>query len=301
MSLYKEFKLKETFVTGADRVWSVTFLDLEKLVIATNQTDLLLLPEKKSLPTPHQKSIRCLATNSNGSLLAVASFDGLISVHLKKGDRWQCLATLEGHENEVKGVAWGDGFLASCGRDRTLWIWSLVPDEMDGSLEFECVAVLQEHSQDIKCVAWSSPSGLLVTGSYDESIVFYKDQGIYQEDPDWSAVEKLIVGSTVWSLKFSQSSLFACLADGRVLKIEEMQIIKEVRISEHPLYTLAVNETYVASAGQDRSIYILDVNELVILQRIFLAHTSDINSLCWKGDDLVSGSDDGSVTIWTVD
>ena len=105
---------------------------------------------------------------------ASASFDTTIIVWKRKSDtEFELVANLEGHENEVKCTAWShDGaLLASCSRDRSVWVWDGNDDalhtfststfitrsfffQVSDDEEYECSSVLTIHSQDVKHVLW---------------------------------------------------------------------------------------------------------------------------------------------------
>ncbi|KEP50233.1 putative cytosolic iron-sulfur protein assembly protein CIAO1 [Rhizoctonia solani 123E] len=182
-----------------------------------------------SIPTGHTRTVRAIAWAPGGKTLAVGSFDSTISVWERSagGDsegeehgtdqpsgEWEMVSQLEGHENECKSVAYSHSgtLLASCSRDKSVWVWEVQPDA-----EFECLSVMMEHSQDVKAITFHPREDILASASYDDTIKLYVD------DPsdDWYSFATLKGHtSTVWSISFSPCGNFlASSSDDKTIRI----------------------------------------------------------------------------------
>ena len=134
-------------------------------------------------------------------------------------DDWRFAVVLQGHDSEIKSVAWSctGSFLATCSRDKSVWIWEEMSSSSNqsqnhhddkniiggggGGDDFETVAVLQDHEADVKCVVWHpSDNTLLASSSYDETIRLYREE---EEENDWICIAVLRGHTgTVWQIDF---------------------------------------------------------------------------------------------------
>ncbi|CCU97992.1 unnamed protein product [Malassezia sympodialis ATCC 42132] len=179
---------------------------------------------REVIPTGHKRTVRYISWSPSGEIFATASFDSTVGIWeripegVRDGDNgdpeWDCSGTLEGHDSECKCIefSYNGNLLASCSRDKSVWVWEVQPDS-----DFECLGVLMEHTQDVKTIAWHPKEELLASASYDDTIKLYLD------DPteDWFCYATLKGhSSTVWSLAFSPCGKYlASASDDKTIRI----------------------------------------------------------------------------------
>lgn len=278
-----------------------------------------------------RRTVRDIQWGADGRSLAVACFDGIATVlELVGGPKPQVevAVTLEGHESEVKGVAYSSsgGLLATCSRDRSVWIWEVGLD-----FDYECIAVLNGHSADVKAVTWHPNIELLVTCGYDAVAKVW-----VEDEDDWFCSETLAAhDATVWDATFDPAGehLATCSADSSVILWRHARphpsligaqssfkvSSRLANVHDGPVYSCDFRHDgkFLATAGGDDCVCIIsrakrqngsigatsncsDEN-LKIVAKTERAHTGDVNCVTWKpGSDetIATCGDDGLVRIW---
>ncbi|KAK8224509.1 WD40-repeat-containing domain protein [Phyllosticta capitalensis] len=233
----------------------------------------------------------------------------------EEDDEWRFSVILDGHESEIKSVAWSAGgqFLATCSRDKSVWIWEEMEDD-----NFETIAVLQEHEGDVKCVAWHPSEDMLASASYDDTI------RLYREDlDDWTAVAVLSGhDATVWGVDWEVVEVSPLTvgedeetAGPAELKAQRAKLLQE-RVAAGPrlvscsddltvrVWRRVPRDTAAAAQGKNDMPSILRNNsieeEWVEEARLPKRHERAIYSVAWSKQTglIASTGSDGKIVIY---
>jgi len=293
------FELVQTLLEAEDsRLWHVAWSRDGKTLATCGSNRVCTLFRQNSssltftkvaqLEDSHSRTIRACEFSpvlENGrELLATASFDATCVIWEKKTsadqvgeERWEAVATLDGHENEVKSISWSfDGlYLATCGRDKTCWVWELsqdddenggddrMPNEDDDgdddggqNEEWRCVSVLTGHDGDVKMVRFHPNRYMFASCSYDNTVRLWD-----YSDAEGDFVSVAVLqghDNTVWGCDFlTPDLLVSCSQDltirtwARRVQTESEEDFNEGEERWDQLFTI--------ESAHTRTIFALDV------------------------------------------
>ncbi|KAK4115650.1 WD40 repeat-like protein, partial [Canariomyces notabilis] len=243
------------------------------------------------------------------------------------GDKeWEFNLVLEGHENEVKGLAFSPSgqFLATCSRDKSVWIWEDVGNpggggegEDDDDGEWETVAVLNEHDGDVKAVAWcpdlpgakarrhNYSSDVLASASYDNTVRIWREDA----DGEWVCVAVLEGHEgTVWGLQWEGRErkggafprLLTFSADGTI----RIWTLKEEPEEEEEGKEQGGDNPFKSGfAGIPNTMRRSIREEWVCTAVLPKVHTRDVYSASWSAETgmVASTGSDGVIALYAED
>ncbi len=300
--------------------------------------------ERKLYEVEHPEAITAISWSPDGKQLATASEDYTlriwscyisvptqsptpqkrqpgISYLVAAADSLSCKHLLEGHENEVTGVAWSpDGnTIASISKDKTIRFW----DAQTGC-KLACLSNTQGHADGVLSLAFSPDGKILVTGSNLETKRWWV--------PHYLSNRPLRVARGQYDLairKKNRGKLAEAIAILKNIKdnpfigkeatplLEKIEKeLTQIRQDSAQRYRDANQNigyagwlTHLALSPDGKKLATSKKNKACIwsvdvswpsLEKVIEGHTENVNDVAWSpdGKTLVTGSDDKTVRLW---
>ncbi|WP_459962744.1 WD40 repeat domain-containing serine/threonine protein kinase [Nocardia sp. IFM 10818] len=248
--------------------------------------------------TGHTNSIRAVAFNPDGTLLATASEDSTarlwdLATHAPIGN------PLTAHTNMIRSVAFSpDGTLLATGsEDTTAQLWTVATRQ-------PYVAALTGHTGAVRTLAFHPDGALLATGSADATArLWHTASGASSGFP--------LAGhnGSIRTLAFTpDGSLLATGGDDATIHLWDMTTHKlsGTPLSGHSEPILAVafspDSGVMATGSRDGTIRLWDMATRVAIGNPLTGHTAAVHAVAFTPDGtlLATGSADQTLRLWTI-
>ncbi len=256
-----------------------------------------LLPEGEHFPDSEillagisrQSEVLTVAWSGDGNTLATGTSNG--TIHLWSVTTGREIGRLEGHEAEVRKVAWSGTTLASAADDGTVRLWDTTIGRQ--------IRTFEGHSQGANAVAWSPDGKILAAGSPGNTLRLW-------DAATGDVIRRFASGtSDVNTLEFSpDGKILAAGSSDSYLRLWDVATGEERRCEGHETAINAVDWNYdgslLASASSDRTVRLWDPatnRETGKLEALSIVLSAAFNP---GGKILAAGAPEHGVWLWDV-
>eukprot|EP01084_Bolivina_argentea_P124554 220703_1 len=259
------------------------------------------LPTKQTVCLKDSKgSIYALTCTSDGEYIISGGMDKtirlynphkslLIKEYKAHGYDIQCIKI----ENNTKST------FASCGGDKSIFIWDINTGKI--------LRKLWGHSQRINCLAFNQQNNIIVSGSFDQTVLFYDLKSYNKSKPFYQLTSDYFKDS-VTDIYFSEYEIFICSIDGylRIFDIRNGKLIKDF-ICDKGLTSVSITEDtkcVLLSCLDDKLRLINKLNGKLLndyTHKKFVNNQYKIKSGFGFDDGIVmSGTENGNILMWDL-
>ena len=286
------------------------------------------------------RTFRGLSKKINSNFFSISDFHGysyLLEITFLKCYKICILEIkhiIKGHLSEIKDCCFSvkQNFFASCGRDKSVWIW-----KNNFKRKIECDHIFKENNGDIKCLTWNPIFEEIVSSTYEGFL------GLFKYQADNGSLNFKISNSTIWIMSFDRlgkeliigngigelTYLNFHLKDDRGLTVKtnlEKETILIFFFSCYTIHSLNMsNKNFLHSIGNSIGLMNLAKNQkfmkkmkmkknwsferencffLNINAHLSSFHFGKINKIIWHpifGNIFLSCGDDASLNIWKIE
>lgn len=262
----------------------------------------------------HSDEIWDISISPNGQFLATASKDETVILWSTKPP-FDVIKCWKGHQNVVSAVAWSwdSQFIASCGNDGFVYVWTPSRDAH--------LVKIEPHTSVVTSIAWIPETYSFITAGMDKQMILHKlieceGQPCDKHDGEGIPPTHLVTTTRVWLFESRIRSL-GVNVDGKLviiatldkaLRVVSLETMEElVPLPEgSPVTTITCSKLYnqvlVSVAGQRPVMRLWDIQDRRVVQT-YRGHREDryiLRSTLGgpRESFVISGSEDSQIYIW---